>query len=68
MDMAQKIADNAPVAVKYAKSCITQGMNMSLDRGIVMENEYFAMCYATKDQKEGMTAFLEKRDPCFTGK
>ena len=52
---------NAPIAVKYSKACIDRGMQMDIDDGIALENELFAMCYATADQKEGMGAFLEKR-------
>ena len=59
--MAQSFAVNAPIAVKYAKACIDRGMQMDIDDGIALENELFAMCFATADQKEGMSAFLEKR-------
>lgn len=41
---------------------------MDLDSAIALENELFAMCFATADQKEGMQAFLEKREAAFTGK
>ena len=34
---------------------------MDIDDGVLLENEIFALCYAAPDQKEGMTAFLEKR-------
>jgi enoyl-CoA hydratase len=61
LDLAERITRNAPIAVKYAKACIDRGMDAGLENGILMENELFAMCYATEDQKEGMTAFLEKR-------
>lgn len=61
MDLAGRIGKNAPIAVKYAKACIDRGLDIDLETGISMENELFAMCYATADQKEGMTAFLEKR-------
>ena len=54
--------------MKYAKACIDRGMQMDLDDGIALENEMFAMCYATADQKEGMTAFLEKRPAVFRNK
>ena len=54
-------AVNAPIAVKYSKACIDRGMQMDIDDGIALENELFAMCFATEDQKEGMGAFLEKR-------
>ena len=59
LEMARSFTKNAPIAVKYAKACIDRGMQMDLDDGIALENEMFAMCYATADQNEGMTAFLE---------
>ena len=59
--MAKSFTANAPIAVKYSKACIDRGMDMDIDNGIALENELFAMCFATADQKEGMSAFLEKR-------
>jgi enoyl-CoA hydratase len=59
--MAKSFTANAPIAVKYSKACIDRGMQMDIDDGIALENELFAMCFATADQKEGMGAFLEKR-------
>ena len=61
VEMARSFTANAPIAVKYAKACIDRGMQMDIDDGIAVENELFAMCFATEDQKEGMGAFLEKR-------
>lgn len=68
MEMAKSFAKNAPIAVKYSKACIDRGMQMDIDNGIALENELFAMCFATADQKEGMTAFLEKRPATFQNK
>jgi len=65
MEMAKSFTKNAPIAVKYAKACIDRGMQMDIDDGIAVENELFAMCFATQDQKEGMAAFLEKRPAVF---
>mgnify|MGYP002296164762 CR=1 FL=1 len=59
--MAKSFTANAPIAVKYSKACIDRGMQMDIDDGIALENELFAMCFATADQKEGMSAFVEKR-------
>ena len=56
------------MAVKYAKAAINKGFDADMDTAIGIENEYFAMCFATEDQKEGMTAFLEKRNAEFKGK
>ena len=66
LEMAKSFTKNAPIAVKYAKACIDRGMQMDMDGAIAVENELFAMCFATADQKEGMGAFLEKRSVQFT--
>ena len=68
MEMAKSFAKNAPIAVKYAKACIDRGLQMDMDGGIACENELFAMCFATADQKEGMKAFLDKRPAACTNK
>ena len=65
LEMAKSFTKNAPIAVKYAKACINRGMQMDMDDGIAVENELFAMCFATAGQKEGMGAFLEKRPANF---
>lgn len=69
LSMARKIAGNAPLAVSYSKKAIQQGLERcDLDEAILVEAELFGKCFATADQKEGMSAFLEKRKPEFTGK
>ncbi len=68
MDMAKSFAKNAPIAVQYSKACIDRGLQVDLDSGIAIENELFGMCFGTEDQKEGMTAFLEKRPAQFKNK
>lgn len=66
--MAQKIADNAPAAVRYAKCAINEGAQTDIDAAIAIENKWFSRCFATEDQKEGMQAFLEKRKAEFHNK
>ncbi|MCC8126998.1 MAG: enoyl-CoA hydratase/isomerase family protein [Clostridiales bacterium] len=68
IEIAKSFTKNAPIAVKYSKACIDRGMQMDIDDGIALENELFAMCFATEDQKEGMGAFLEKRSATFQNK
>ncbi len=68
MDMATKIAKNAPIAVRMCKSAINKGMQMDIDSGVMYEAEVFGLCFSTEDQKEGMTAFLEKRDKHFNNR
>lgn len=67
-ELAKKIQKNGPLSVKYAKAAIARGMQVDMDSAIALENELFAMCFATEDQKEGMEAFLKKREPVFKGK
>lgn len=59
--VAAKIIRNAPVAVKLAKDAINRGMQESIDKAVEIEAEDFGKCFATEDQTEGMTAFLERR-------
>ena len=59
--MAAQIRKNAPIAVSYAKACINENYDLDVDESIALENQYFAKCFATADQKEGMDAFLNKR-------
>ena len=59
--MAAKIASNAPVAVRLTKKAINEGLQVDMDKAIVIEECDFGDCFATEDQKEGMSAFLEKR-------
>lgn len=66
--MAQKIMSRAPVAVQVCKAAVNEGLDVDLKTGIAYEAEVFGLCFATDDQKEGMTAFVEKRPPNFTGK
>lgn len=65
LKMASDIITSAPVAVKYAKKCINGNYSLSTDDAISLENSYFSKCFATKDQKEGMAAFLGKRKASF---
>lgn len=68
LSLACKIASKAQLAVRYAKIAINKGMETDIDTGIQIEADLFGLCFATQDQKEGMTAFLEKRKPNFQGK
>lgn len=59
--MVALILKNAPLAVSFAKTCINENYDLDVDESIALENQYFAKCFATADQKEGMDAFLHKR-------
>ena len=61
MAMAKTIAKNAPIAVRFSKEAVNRGMQTDIDTAIAIENDLFALCFSTEDQKEGMKAFFEKR-------
>lgn len=66
--MAGKIASKGQIAVQLAKEAINEGMEMDLDKAMIHEADLFGICFSTEEQKEGMTAFIEKRPAKFTGK
>ena len=66
--MAEQIMNNAPLALKYAKIAVDEGIETDIDSAIEIENKIFRKCFDTYDQKEGMKAFIEKRPPGFLGK
>lgn len=61
LKMASRIAGNAPIAVRACKQAVNRGLDAPMDAAIGIEVKLFGACFATEDQKEGMTAFLEKR-------
>lgn len=58
---ASQIAKNAPIAVANAKAAINEGLEVSMEEAVEIEEKRFGSCFETHDQKEGMSAFLEKR-------
>ncbi len=66
--VALQIAANGAIGVKLAKMVVDTGYNMDLTEACNLESYAFGIGFATEDQKEGMTAFLEKRKPIFKGK
>lgn len=67
-EMAERIAANAPIAVRYAKQCINNEYDMPADEAIAYESKMFGQCFATEDQKNGMQAFINKGKCEFQGK
>jgi enoyl-CoA hydratase len=60
LDMANKIAKNAQIAVRQSKEAINKGMQCDMLTGASYEAQAFAVCFATEDQKDAMTAFVNK--------
>jgi enoyl-CoA hydratase len=68
MKLATEIARRAPVAVRLGKQAINQAFETDLAEGVYVERQLFHMLFSTQDQKEGMAAFVEKREARWTGK
>ncbi len=60
--MAASIAKNAPIAVRNCKKAINDGLEVDMDKAIVIEEKLFGDCFETEDQKAGMGNFLKKKD------
>lgn len=58
--MAAGIAKNAPIAVRNCKKAINDGLEVSMDEAIVIEEKLFGDCFESEDQKYGMAFFLDK--------
>ncbi len=65
---AGKIAEKSLVAAGAAKACVNRAFETSLSEGLKYESHVFYSLFSTEDQKEGMAAFLEKREPQFRDK
>jgi enoyl-CoA hydratase/carnithine racemase len=68
IEIAQTIAQRAPVAVRYTKACIRTAVGATLENGIAFERDSIWRNSMTEDRKEGMLAFTEKRSPTFKGR
>ena len=68
LDIAKKVAMKGPVALRAAKASVLNAEEMDLSTGLFEERKLFYSLFDTSDQTEGMTAFVEKRKPTFTGK
>lgn len=66
--LAKTIASRGQIAVRLAKDSINHSMDVDMETGCAFERKSFGLCFTTQDRLEGMKAFLEKRDPKFTGK
>jgi enoyl-CoA hydratase len=68
MELAEKIAEKAPIALQLSKEAVKFASRSNLDEGLRREVDLFAICFSTEDKEEGVAAFLEKRKPSFKGK
>lgn len=68
IQLATKIANNGPIALKQAKLAINRGIEVNLETGLEIEHLSYERTLATEDRLEGLQAFQEKRKPNYKGK
>ena len=67
-DLAKKLSDGPPIALKYAKYALNFGTQVPLDMGLRLESSFMGLSFSTEDFKEGVEAFMSKRKAEFEGK
>jgi len=67
MKLAKQLTQKPAFSLRMAKEALNAAWSTSLEKGLQIETHGWAMTYGTKDAKEGMNAFLEKRKPVYTG-
>jgi enoyl-CoA hydratase len=67
MDLLERICRHSPRAIRVGGEVVNAGYDIDLQTACLLERNAFALCFSSFDQREGMQAFLEKRQPQFTG-
>jgi enoyl-CoA hydratase len=68
MEIANRIAEKSPIALRMAKEAVKAASRSNLDEGLRREIDLFALCFSSEDKNEGVRAFIEKRKPEFKGR
>lgn len=66
--LAKEVSEMSPIAARLAKESVLKAFDTGMQEGLFFERKNFYMCFASEDQKEGMSAFVEKRKPEFKGR
>lgn len=68
LKLAHKVASQAPIAARLAKNAVMAAFETTLSQGLEIEQKNFFLLFSTEDMREGMRAFIEKRQANFQGK
>jgi len=66
-EVVRAVTSRGPVAARLAKEAVRKGCDLTLDQGIRLEEDLYALLQTTADRAEGVRAFLDKRKPLFRG-
>jgi enoyl-CoA hydratase/carnithine racemase len=66
-EYAERLAAGPKLAIAAIKRCVHEGAQLPLDEGLALEAELMESLFRSQDATEGLTAFVEKRDPAFVG-
>jgi len=67
LELAELVAAKAPLAARQIKSVIRHGLDAPLEAGLRLERQGYQLMFGTADLREGMKAFVDKREPRFEG-
>jgi enoyl-CoA hydratase len=68
IELAAKIASRSPLTLRVAKEALRASQRMAVEEGIAYERDLFCLCFSSEDKKEGVDAFLEKRQAEWKGR
>jgi enoyl-CoA hydratase/carnithine racemase len=66
-ELAERFATGPRLAHAFIKRCVHEGLQLPLADGLALERELVERLFGTRDAREGLEAFAEKRTPAFTG-
>jgi enoyl-CoA hydratase/carnithine racemase len=67
-ELALRMAERGPLALRYAKEAVRRGLDLPIDQGLRMETDLTVLLQSTEDRAEGVRAFIGKRPPRFKGR
>ena len=67
LELAGKISGHGPVAVRYLKEAVQDGVDMTLAQGLVLESDLSILLHSTADRMEGINSFVQRRTPRYSG-